>query len=102
MRFEFKKSWVETYNRVVKYPKGLNAPQVRKTEIQLQVKAVFFQIEFGMIAGFPRFSCRCIQYTNAGKRMRAMESIAILPGSLTLEELPVITLQILSVGKFGR
>lgn len=80
------------YNKVVKYPNGLKAPQVRNTEIQLQVKAVFFQMEFGITAGLPRFSWRCIQYTNAGKRERAMESMAMLAGSLMLDELPVITL----------
>lgn len=45
-----------------------------------------------MTAGFPRDSWRCIQYTKAGKRMSAMVSMAMLVGSLTLDELPVMTL----------
>jgi hypothetical protein len=42
-----------TYKRVAKYPKALKAPQERNTEMQLVVNALCFQIEFGMIAGFP-------------------------------------------------
>lgn len=50
-----------TYNKVVKYPNGLNAPQVRKTTIHVVVNADCFQIEFGMMAGRLRCSCLCIQ-----------------------------------------
>ena len=39
-----------TYKRVVKYPNGLKAPQVRKTTIHVVVKALCLHIEFGMIA----------------------------------------------------
>lgn len=56
----------------MKYPNGLNAPQVKKTTIHVVVKADCFQIEFGMIAGRFRRSCLLIQKMKAGIRTRAM------------------------------
>jgi hypothetical protein len=76
----------------VKYPKGLNAPQVRNTTIQVVVNADCFQIEFGMSAALPNFSCRFIHNTKAGIRARAVEKIAMFCGSFMLVELPVIAL----------
>jgi hypothetical protein len=70
---------------------------VRNTERQLQVNAEFFQIEFGMIAGRPSFSCRSIQNTNIGSRIRATERSIMLGTSLILLELPVITLHKVSL-----
>jgi hypothetical protein len=61
--------------------------------MQMQVNAEFFQIELGMIAGRPSFSCRCIQYMKSGKRVRATERSIMFGTSLMLLELPVITLQ---------
>ena len=83
---------ISSYNRVAKYPNGLKAPHVRKTATQLTVNADCFHIEFGMIAGLPKRSCRCIQKANAGIRAMAIERVAILAGSWMLDELPVITL----------
>jgi hypothetical protein len=60
--------------------------------MQLQVNAEFFQIEFGMMAGRPSFSCRPIQNTNIGSRIRAMETSTMLGTSRILLELPVIAL----------
>ncbi len=61
-----------TYKRVVKYPNGLKAPQVRKTTIYVVVKALCLHIEFGMIAGRPRRSCLPIQKMKAGINKIAM------------------------------
>ena len=61
-----------TYKRVVKYPNGLKAPQVRKTTIHVVVKALCLHIEFGMIAGRPRRSCLPIQKMKAGINNVAM------------------------------
>jgi hypothetical protein len=66
---------------VVKYPKGLKAPHVRNTAMQLQVKADCFQMEFGMMAGLFKRSCRIIQNTNVGSKAIASERSAIFAGS---------------------
>jgi hypothetical protein len=81
-----------SYNRVAKYPNGLNAPHVRNTATQLIVNADCFHIEFGIIAGLPRCSCRRIQRANVGIKATAIERVAIFAGTWMLDELPVITL----------
>ena len=60
--------------------------------MQLTVKADCFQIEFGMIAGLPRRSCRCPQSAKVGIKATAMERVAMFAGSWILDELPVMTL----------
>ena len=42
-----------SYKRDAKYPKALNAAQVRNTAMQIHVKAKFFHRELGIIAGLP-------------------------------------------------
>jgi hypothetical protein len=83
---------INSYNRVAKYPNDLKAPHVRKTAKQLTVKADCLHIEFGMMAGLPRRSCRCIQSANAGIKAIAIARVAIFVGSWIRDELPVITL----------
>jgi hypothetical protein len=88
---------IETYKRVAKYPNALKAPQERKTEMQLVVNALCFQIEFRIIAGFPLRSWKPIQKTNAGSNSSAMVKGTIFVTSLIFDELPVITLPTLFV-----
>lgn len=68
---------VRTHKSVVKYPKELNAPQVRKTTIQVVVNADCCQTELGMIAGLFNCSCLRIHTGNDSMRTRATESRAI-------------------------
>ena len=65
-----------------------------KTMMQIVEKAVFFHIEFGMRAGFPRDSCICIQITKRGIKTADKDSNVMFAGSCMLERLPVIMLSI--------
>ena len=82
-----------TYNSVVKYPKGLNAPHVKNTITQVVVNADCFQIEFGITAGRPSRSCLPIQKMNAGMRRSAMVSSETFRGDLMEDAEPVMTLK---------
>lgn len=92
----------------------LQEPHVRNTAIQIVVKERLRQREFyifrqccqecsvsiehtGMIAGLPSFSCLPTQSMNAGISARAVESIAILEGSLISVMSPVIDLTNISM-----
>lgn len=56
------------YNKVEKYWNATKTAYVKNTATQVVVKAVFFHGLFGMMAGLPKRSWRCIQYANAGTR----------------------------------
>lgn len=51
---------------------------------QIEENAVFFQIEFGIKAGLPFFSCRVIQKMNTGTRMIDRTSKKIFAGDFRL------------------
>lgn len=56
----------EAYKRLKKYSPALRTTETRNIIKQMDVKKRFRQTEFGISAGLPFFSCRCIQSTNAG------------------------------------
>ena len=89
----------KTHNRDAKYPKELKAAQVKKTDIHMQVNAVFFQSEFGIIAGFPRRSCQPTQATKTGSKATPRLRMMIFEVSFMFEVLPVNTLQTISDAK---
>ena len=58
--------------------------------MQMLLNSAFRQIEFGMIAGFPSFSCLPTQTTNDGISAMATASIAMFGGCVIVEVLDVI------------
>ena len=64
---------------------------------QIEENAVFFQIEFGINAGLPFFSCRVIQKMNTGTRMIDKTSKKIFTGDFRLCGLALTVLIIVSL-----
>ena len=62
---------------------------MKKTARQMDVKARFFQMELGIMAGFPRRSWRPTQKTKRGRRASAMLRIMMFGVSLSLDVLAV-------------
>lgn len=78
--------------KVRRVSSALNAPQVRKTLMQMLVKTLFRHREFGMRAGRPRRSCLPTQTMKAGINAKPVERSAMMRGSWISAVLPVSVL----------